>query len=769
MLDTLPMEIVETIVDLFTDKRDLKNMCEVSKRLYEITVPKLYETIIIQTEDELYLERLNVEPLLRTCSNPLNCLQFVKNIRITAPFHRNLRNRCLHDRFDEEDDVCWLRCPFHGRMERVSGPKKPSVSQKLVRKDLESDEDNLDADIGDSQGDTDDEVGTPDDVSIGDHEVYEDLEDGLMPLFVKLKENNLRTFSWELGTCVPYKLLGPNGYLPEKQNQIRALTLKTAGMCGTNMEGESPLHLPYFNKLKCFSWAAPRSAVDFEAIQEVLKANSDHLEELYLDLVDWVEADDSWFNDRGLWTVPRSPNFFAQEILGLSSRDEEKKGKVMLPALRDLTLSALSFQSVPKKLACFFNFSALHSLKLRYCPCTRALLEVLTGAKEGIKLTSLELILFEDEWDDLEDVAMDPVKPFLESFEGLEDLSLVIVDPMGVEDDYWSPIFHHQRTLKRFVYHERAIDIEEDSATFELLRDMEFPGGNSGDYDNFDELKLECIGLSGSPRVMRATLEPLGSKRTLKLLHIRRTGSDLRDGTNPDDLGDRYSGDGSYDTHMERLRDLSDLHQSQHSDGKIRNKGFPPALAEFAQWAFGPTGYPALQVLAYGDFSYEGRYERYNLLLCRRESPSLPKKSSSTGKTTAALASSSSEEQTNETSAEGQVKDSVVEKVKETAKHEEQARSGQPIKETSGEEEQGKGKSEAEEAKGLALVPPINPFALMMQAQRVIGRRGRPAKSALTFRMMTMADEERLLDGIDAVKGARAFLTACPIDPILES
>lgn len=37
----------------------------------------------------------------------------------------------------------------------------------------------------------------------------------------------------------------------------------------------------------------------------------------------------------------------------------------------------------------------------------------------------------------------------------------------------------------------------------------------------------------------------------------------------------------------------------------------------FAQWAFGPDGLPELEILAYGDFSYQGR--QLNILLCRSE------------------------------------------------------------------------------------------------------------------------------------------------------
>lgn len=42
--------------------------------------------------------------------------------------------------------------------------------------------------------------------------------------------------------------------------------------------------------------------------------------------------------------------------------------------------------------------------------------------------------------------------------------------------------------------------------------------------------------------------------------------------------------------------------------------GLPP-LRRFADWAFGPDGLPALEALAYGDFTFKGRQP--NILLCR--------------------------------------------------------------------------------------------------------------------------------------------------------
>jgi hypothetical protein len=40
-------------------------------------------------------------------------------------------------------------------------------------------------------------------------------------------------------------------------------------------------------------------------------------------------------------------------------------------------------------------------------------------------------------------------------------------------------------------------------------------------------------------------------------------------------------------------------------------------LVDFANWAFGPQGIPSLQVLAVGDFSYNGLFEKHNNLFCR--------------------------------------------------------------------------------------------------------------------------------------------------------
>ncbi|KAJ5108720.1 hypothetical protein N7456_005395 [Penicillium angulare] len=45
----------------------------------------------------------------------------------------------------------------------------------------------------------------------------------------------------------------------------------------------------------------------------------------------------------------------------------------------------------------------------------------------------------------------------------------------------------------------------------------------------------------------------------------------------------------------------------------------PEEIYDFAHWAFSSDGLPNLQVLACGDFSYDERYSKFNVLLCKSD------------------------------------------------------------------------------------------------------------------------------------------------------
>jgi hypothetical protein len=65
------------------------------------------------------------------------------------------------------------------------------------------------------------------------------------------------------------------------------------------------------------------------------------------------------------------------------------------------------------------------------------------------------------------------------------------------------------------------------------------------------------------------------------------------------------------------LRD-SPVDSSNHeSESRSRVSQTLPEVFDFAHWAFGPDGLPELEILAYGDFSYQGRQP--NILLCRSQ------------------------------------------------------------------------------------------------------------------------------------------------------
>ena len=56
-------------------------------------------------------------------------------------------------------------------------------------------------------------------------------------------------------------------------------------------------------------------------------------------------------------------------------------------------------------------------------------------------------------------------------------------------------------------------------------------------------------------------------------------------------------------------------------DRNDRGKPVDYDLFEFVEWAFGASGLPELEVVAFGDFCYNGRYRDSNILFGRRRKP----------------------------------------------------------------------------------------------------------------------------------------------------
>jgi hypothetical protein len=135
----------------------LKRLCEVSKILNNITIPYLYKEIIIEATDEIFLQDLDVEPLLRTCSKPISHLSYVKKVQVLSRFHRNLKSRCIHNHFE----------------------------------DMELDDSDEDMELDDSDEEGDEEPSS-----------FAKLTTNLMSIFRQLKDGSLRSFRLDASLMV---------------------------------------------------------------------------------------------------------------------------------------------------------------------------------------------------------------------------------------------------------------------------------------------------------------------------------------------------------------------------------------------------------------------------------------------------------------------------------------------------------------------------------------------------------------------------------------
>ncbi|KAI8710323.1 F-box domain-containing protein [Fusarium sp. LHS14.1] len=112
----------------------------------------------------------------------------------------------------------------------------------------------------------------------------------------RLYDNQLRSFSWDLGTCIPGGIFGPEGIITSRQKSLHAICLTTDQHCG---RGEVHMH-PYpclqksviklenFGNLIVLRWRAPHYE-DIPTLSSAITGNRGHLQNLELDFIDWGE------------------------------------------------------------------------------------------------------------------------------------------------------------------------------------------------------------------------------------------------------------------------------------------------------------------------------------------------------------------------------------------------------------------------------------------------------------------------------------------------
>lgn len=568
MLQTLPVELLNSIIAHLPSRKELRVLWRVSKFFRALLAAQVFEILTIRTKDDALLQ-LDKRPYLTlNARNPLGCLKLVKHLHLRAPFHDNLEfHRCPHTELlgPRRDPLSGL--PLGGTYARI--PKE-------------------------------------------------------VPLFPQLQENGLLSFSWDLGMCIPENIFGHEGYLTKKQTAIESLSLVTGTGFSENDTNDTvqTVVLSGFPKLRKFSWKGICQTEELDSLRDLLRCTHGTLEDLELDFIRWQDVTIAELPSAGTW-LEEKPSF-EELILPRQSNGAVKRFK----SLTRLALSVLEFEDPPRKTIQAFNIWNLQSLKLHNCRRILNFLSTIVDSGVVLKIKFLELII-DDYAVEHDGVLRSPLISFLKSFQGLKHLYLMLqadmLGPMDWPAHYWNSILHHNSTLRRFIYHER---IPRYSDYQGFSRETEYTDNDlcripplwANELDRFLEnhfyntalaqMRLECFAIAGDPSPVRMVMTtPTAVAQNFKLLHLRRTGTDEQE----------ICVFGEEPCFEDQIRAIH-----KHDPGSWSRSDYLEKKAERSHQVlrdalriFQSPKFDNLQILAFGDFSHEGRYKGRHLLLCR--------------------------------------------------------------------------------------------------------------------------------------------------------
>ena len=569
MLSKLAVELLEAIIDHLPSKKDRRSLWAVSRIFRELLASRVFETLTIRAKERALL-RLDSRPYFSLdAAHPLDCLKLIRHLHLRAPFREKL------DIYEYGQ-----RCP-HAELygfTTLSATPNPHPARMLK----------------------------------------------LIPLLPQLQENGLVSFSWDLGICIPGHILGIEGYLTKKQTAIESLSLITTACPEWRLRKlvVEPVVLSTFPRLRKFSWKGISTTGQLNSLRDLFASNYEVLEDLELDFIDWDYVTIDYAHPAGITSITPSLPSFQTRILPHKSNKDLKPFR----SLKRLALSEFEFEEPAWGFTHSFNIPCLQVLKLHCCTGTVKFLSTILEAGLVLKLRSLELTM-QDGAVEHNSVPQSALIGFLESFQGLEDLYIMIELKESAPEgwaSYWKAILHHSSTLKRLVYHQRKhvtwwstglYDSEYIDAGF---TPPPSPGSEDEDPDDWNDfiynrplaqMNLECFGAADDIRTALVTmLDPLSAEKNFKLLHFRRTATEPQ---RADEV--RFE-------HQVRAlvkHNPSSWSPDDYSD-KIR-EGHSLFLA--ALDVFRSPKFNNLQILAFGDFAHGCRYEWASLLLCRAVTP----------------------------------------------------------------------------------------------------------------------------------------------------
>ncbi|KAK7928614.1 hypothetical protein PG985_005612 [Apiospora marii] len=398
------------------------------------------------------------------------------------------------------------------------------------------------------------------------------------------------------------------------------------------------LRLGSICKVVSLSWKAPHPR-NLGALSVAIRSNAESLQTLDLDFLDWSSmAKDLGYESDG----DDSTSHFLASVL----KSHQHSPRPFFPKMRTLSLSQVP---LGKAMAVATNFDTLTSLTLRNCPGWHRFVKGALKHNYPINLKRLE-IQHSDSLSvgDGESV----LRAFLDSFEGLEEL---YISELGPQDsiELWQHVVRHQASLRNLVYHQRIVGIDEESPFFEEEHDLDDLAifgrqmrliKEDCSQNPLADLDLECLGLSCIPERLKHILRPFVSRGSLKLLHIRQSGSDLAhypsfafkpcrynaeglicgavSGIEKSETGESqstrslsYMTDSGTESDAEEISPALDMQRVDSRTARLLSH-LRKEFVQFLAWVFGSQGVASLQTVVFGDFAH-GRFSRESMMLCR--------------------------------------------------------------------------------------------------------------------------------------------------------
>ncbi|KAJ6081434.1 hypothetical protein N7499_006308 [Penicillium canescens] len=604
MLEALPAEILSTIAN-WLSPRDLRFLSQASRRLHSVFIPLLYHTINFCAASEWALNVINIGTFFRLhkVSQDSCYLQYTRELSISAPIVFARFNRCTYfNVFRVAGQLIGIN---------TLGTSNESKAHEQFLDDISHQLQLVQSHLKSNHLRSLEYVASP----------------GSSSTFIKIML--MTTIRWGLGTCIPPGFLDLDGYIDRHQNGLSHISLVTDGTCPHS--GRCLSGLGSLSSLNSLVWEGIGRPAEFDTLRKCILRNRKHLAVVSIGYVAPVATIDIYHDVFG------KPVDEAQPYNGT--------GKVSIPfsfpCLASLTLSKAALpRNVRPKDARIFG--SLKSLILRNCTNQITFMNSISRTPGAMQLEHLEFC-----YDSLqgygEDRDVSPLVDFLLSLEGLKHLHLKLSNFCNTSQ-IQQAIEKHLSSLKSLAYHERGLVSIDDEGLFEDVRDKA-PVWLSHSLWSANLCHATALAFSVRPSTIRSRLEPIARASNLQILHFRFSGSERSHRNCRDEILKiltggkkccpqyfdpearfRYRSCGTIGRDLSTVMEVHAFESSEEDESYesgIQNNPVATIseseeFVDFADWAFGPKGLPALQILAFGDFSLQDRYHNQQFLVHRK-------------------------------------------------------------------------------------------------------------------------------------------------------